>query len=104
MIVTPVRAGAAKKLLTDKMTATVETDEFNEWAAAVIERIGPYPAGAMSAMSRKKQTTRLLKCECESCGYTVRIARKWVDEAGTPICPSDMVSMICEAINDGDFE
>lgn len=37
----------------------------------------------------KKQTTRLIKCECASCGYTVRVARKWIDELGAPVCPAD---------------
>jgi hypothetical protein len=62
--------------LTGKMTATIETDEFNAWAATVIERIGKYPAGAMTTMSRKKQTTRLLNGACGTCGYTVRITKK----------------------------
>jgi hypothetical protein len=37
----------------------------------------------------KKQRTRLLKAECdgESCGYTVRITAKWVDDLGPPHCP-----------------
>jgi hypothetical protein len=35
----------------------------------------------------KKQGTRLLKAECGSCGYTVRVTLKWVTEAGPPHCP-----------------
>lgn len=40
-----------------------------------------------------KQGTRLLKCECPECGYTVRVTQKWLD-IGNPICPShgDMVA------------
>lgn len=82
--------------LTGKMTATTETDEFNEWASAVIERVGEYPAGAMTGQARKKQGTRLLKCECEDCGYTVRITRKWLDVA-VPSCPLDETPMRCDA-------
>ena len=33
-----------------------------------------------------KQTTRMLKCECPACGYTVRTTRKWLDIA-VPTCP-----------------
>lgn len=33
-----------------------------------------------------KQGTRLLKCECPECGYTVRVTQKWLD-IGNPICP-----------------
>jgi hypothetical protein len=28
-----------------------------------------------------------LKAECGDCGYTVRVTRKWVDDAGAPHCP-----------------
>ena len=35
----------------------------------------------------KKQAARMLKCECEACGYTVRTARKWLESAGAPLCP-----------------
>jgi hypothetical protein len=97
----PFKQCAVAVGLTGKMTATIETDEFNTWAATVIERIGPYPAGAMSTMSRKKQTTRLLKCECAECGYTVRISKKWLDVA-MPVCPTDEEPMRCDAVGDGD--
>lgn len=33
-----------------------------------------------------KQGTRLLKCECGSCGYVVRVTQKWLD-VGLPVCP-----------------
>lgn len=35
----------------------------------------------------KKQTTRLLKCECGECGYTVRTTQRWLD-VGAPHCPT----------------
>jgi hypothetical protein len=28
-----------------------------------------------------------LKAESGDCGYTVRVTRKWVDDAGAPHCP-----------------
>jgi len=31
----------------------------------------------------------MLKCECVTCGYTVRTARKWLEEAGAPVCPTE---------------
>lgn len=34
----------------------------------------------------KKQSTRLKKCECSQCGYTVRVTQKWL-EVGPPHCP-----------------
>ena len=35
----------------------------------------------------KKQKTRMLKCACATCGYTVRTAPKWLELAGAPLCP-----------------
>ena len=32
----------------------------------------------------RKQSVRMLKCECQACGYTVRTARKWLETAGAP--------------------
>jgi hypothetical protein len=33
-----------------------------------------------------KPGSRLLKCECPACGYTIRTTQKWLD-IGTPTCP-----------------
>jgi len=27
------------------------------------------------------------ECRVEGCGYTVRVARKWIDAKGPPCCP-----------------
>lgn len=43
------------------------------------------PVGGRST-APPKQTTRLKKCECEECGYTVRVTQKWL-EVGPPHCP-----------------
>jgi hypothetical protein len=82
--------------LTGKMTATTETPIFAAWAKALMSRIGDYPAGAINYASRKKQTTRLIKCECDQCGYTVRTTAKWV-AVGAPICPVDGIDMTCDS-------
>jgi hypothetical protein len=81
------RACALAIGLTGKMTATTATPEFSKWADSLFKRIGPYPGGSLT--DSKKQTTRLQKCACEYCGYTVRVTRKWLDAAGPPICPTD---------------
>lgn len=31
--------------------------------------------------------SRLLKAICGDCAYTVRLTRKWLNEAGPPLCP-----------------
>ena len=49
--------------------------------------VAPTPATALDRP--KKQRSRMFKAECavEGCGYTVRIAAKWVNEVGPPSCP-----------------
>ena len=62
----------------------------------MFKRIGLYPAGFLT--DSPKQGTRMLKCECLSCGYTVRITRKWLTLAGPPICPTDRIPLIAAAV------
>lgn len=41
----------------------------------------------------KPQTNRMMKVACPACGYVARVARKWLVEAGAPICPTDGVAL-----------
>lgn len=61
------------------------SDKINKWR----ESLGDYPHRALSKMTnnRKKQTTRLVKCQCEECGYTIRTSMKWILTA-VPACPN----------------
>ena len=53
----------------------------------IIASLGDYPhAELKSDRQIKKQTTRLLKACCPSCGYTVRLTQKWAEQ-GLPTCP-----------------
>jgi hypothetical protein len=83
--------------LEGKMTATTEGEAFKRAAAPILEAVGPLPHKSLSASAKssgpKKQTTRLLKCACSECGYTVRVTAKWLETAGAPICPTDGVPM-----------
>lgn len=67
----------------------------------LLQAIGPLPrarlnfdrvtlAGLAVADRPKKQTTRMLKAECMApgCGYTVRVAARWLSDCGPPHCPS----------------
>lgn len=63
--------------------------------ADLAAELGPLPHAALNFDRRgddspKKQSTRLLKAECQTaaCGYTVRITRKWLDAVGEPCCPA----------------
>lgn len=85
-------------------TATTIGDAFKQRIAPVLERIGPYPHGGITATTReKKQTTRLLKVECGPCAeerepYIVRMSAKTLALA-PPVCG------VCgEGMEEVDFE
>ena len=84
--------------LEGKMTATTEGEAFKQTAQPILDKAGPLPHAALSAGNNgeKKQSTRMIKCECPCCGYTVRTSRKWIDEVGAPICPADNERMIAD--------
>lgn len=77
--------------LVGPMRATTPGEAFLASVAPILDAAGPLlharldTAGETTAP--KKQTTRLLKCDCATCGYTVRTARKWLEQAGAPLCP-----------------
>jgi hypothetical protein len=61
--------------------------DFVPTYADIITSLGDYPhAELKSDRQIKKQTTRLLKATCPSCGYTVRLTSKWAAQ-GLPTCP-----------------
>jgi hypothetical protein len=83
--------GAFKRIavscgLIGKMTATSAGPEL---AAKITEWLAASPAYPHAAMienpDAKKPGSRLLKVNCEACGYTVRVTQKWVD-VGLPTC------------------
>jgi hypothetical protein len=61
----------------------------------ILEAVGPLPHGrlqlAIGASShsnrRNKRYFRPVKCACSNCGYTVHTTRKWLELAGTLLCP-----------------
>ena len=76
------------------MTATIATDSLKLKIAEWVKVLGEYPHAILGGENSggKKQSTRLIKCECE-CGYNVRITRKWLNDLGAPICPSCNIQM-----------
>jgi hypothetical protein len=84
--------------LEGKMTETVAGKELIEMIEGWMKDLGAYPhQGLKPGMKpEKKQTTRMVKCECEECGYAVRTSRKWLDEAGAPLCPCNKKPMAFE--------
>jgi hypothetical protein len=79
--------------LEGKPTSTHAGETFvEEIAEPITAELGEYPhAELIASANPKKQNTRLIKCMCPVCEYTARTTRKWLDEAGAPICPT------CEA-------
>ena len=73
-----------------------------DWADRIIQRLGPYPAGRIDLTGKiatgesdkprgsvprgygpsgkPKQSTRMHKAECEGCGLTFRVSRRWADK------------------------
>ena len=72
--------------LTGKMTATVAGEELKKELEAIVERLPKLSHGALDLNGRKKQPTRLLKLECESCGMIIRTTSKWIEQTGNPLC------------------
>lgn len=95
-------ARAAKKMgLEGKPTSTILSDELKGKVEEILKKIGPYPHKAIDVGGGTKQTTRLLKVYCEQCNYTTRITRKWLEDAGAPICPTCYTNMTEQGEEDG---
>tara|TARA_R110000787_G_scaffold631_7_gene2353 strand:- start:636 stop:1220 length:585 start_codon:yes stop_codon:yes gene_type:complete len=77
--------------LEGKPTATVAGDAWRDWALPIIALLGPLPhaalSGAAGGSTEKKQTTRMIKCECGSCGFVFRTSSKWLEGDADLGCP-----------------
>jgi hypothetical protein len=76
--------------LAGKPTATVAGDGWWKWAQPILDDLGDLPHAklAQPGGGASKQTTRMLKCECGSCGFTFRTTAKWLEAAdGMVRCP-----------------
>ena len=69
------------------LTATYGGDQFRLLADPILKRLGAYPHAKLDTSKRVKQGTRLIKCWCTTCGYTVRTTQTWLTH-GTPLCPT----------------
>lgn len=79
--------------LAGKMTATIASPELQKRLDKIGKRLGQYPhKEIMPGENRKPQGTRLIKCACPECGYTVRVTRMWL-AVGAPICPACEIHM-----------
>lgn len=73
--------------LEGKPTSTSAGEELIERLKLIVTDLGAFPHSKLvPTKERKPQTTRMRKCECETCGFMVRMTQKWAD-VGMPICP-----------------
>lgn len=71
---------------TNAWGSTKGTTLFKPSFEMIINALGVYPHAKLDFSTRKKQSTRMLKAVCPSCGYTVRLTAKWASQ-GLPTCP-----------------
>lgn len=72
--------------LEGKMTATVPGVALSQRIAQWISELPAFPFASIVRPDKGKKGSRLLKATCETCGYTVRVTRKWLDAVGPPTC------------------
>jgi hypothetical protein len=70
--------------LEGKLTATTAGPELEKHLKGIVKTLGKYPHSKIDFDARKKQTTRMIKVECqnivnENCGMIFRTTRRWVD-------------------------
>lgn len=83
----PFRTLALAVGLVGPMRATTAGPELAGRLHTLAAELGPYPHAPLAGGSgRKKQTTRMLKVSCPDCGCVARMARQWLEQAGTPTC------------------
>lgn len=72
--------------LEGKLTATTEGAEWDAWARPILKRLGDLPHAKLSGASsaKPKQTTRMLKATCNTCGFTVRGSKTWLCDLPLP--------------------
>lgn len=100
------RKVAVKLGLEGQMTATYPGLALQRSLRRVIKEIGKYPHAKLNlAMNpTKKQTTRMIKMECQDCGYIARASRKVIEEKGPAVCPCNLFPMSIESPVDEETE
>lgn len=84
-----------KVFLEGKPTSTVASADLIERFKQMMEKLGPFPHSkiVLTDADKKKQTTRMKKCQCRDCEYVARTVQKWLDLHGPPICPCNKQPM-----------
>lgn len=78
--------------LEGRMASSIASDWLQSEFDSIILHLGEFPHAGLIlssslAIGQKPDKCRMHKCECSTCGYTARIANKWI-EVGVPKCPA----------------
>lgn len=84
--------------LEGKMASSTAGQDLQDYFETIIEKLGQFPHSTLHGqpMSQKPDKCRMHKCICDQCGYTVRIANKWIN-VGVPDCPVCRIALAMEA-------
>lgn len=87
----------------DKPTMSVPGDMLAARLNVIAMELGPYPHHTLDPRvgGKKKQTTRLIKAVCPTCGYVIRTTRQWIDK-GLPVCPCGTQFTLPGNVDDSD--
>ncbi len=93
----PFKRAAIAVGLAGKMTATYVPDAnschagLHAFLGGIVDKLGAAPWGTIDTSGQKKQTTRMIKCQCGDCGFIFRTSSKWIEEVtyrvGNMNCP-----------------
>lgn len=76
--------------LVGPMRATQPSAELVAHLSRIADELGPYPHRALAPRQEngtQRDSTRMLKVICPTCGYLLRTTRHWLERKGTPVCP-----------------
>ena len=74
--------------LTGPMTSTLPSESLRVKLQSIVDQLGSYPHAKVDPNARKKQGTRLLKLQCNSCGWTARVSALQANRLhGLSACP-----------------
>jgi hypothetical protein len=84
--------------------ASVPGAGLREEYETLARALGDYPSadGLAIAARKKKQTTRMIKCECVACGFIFRTTAKWADGSRALRCPDYDCGGAVDVHNGGD--
>jgi hypothetical protein len=76
--------------LAGPMRATQPSEGLALRLSGMASELGPYPHRALvsrAVVGAQRDSTRMLKVVCPTCGYLLRTTRYWLESKGTPVCP-----------------